>query len=194
MKILNFLEIRTLVRSNRIGIDINSNLYNHPRYKKVDIGLIDSRITNYSFSEKFVELVSVSLHDNRITDLLSLSSIKVRCILHPKRPYTNNRNTSGLKWLFNDIRNHFAQTPYVTIKPNETFAIPLSITISEKTNVPLSRISLSDELADLGLVSLNVIPAANGQKYSYAVLFNSSRSNVTIKDLAYIGELQILNG
>lgn len=193
MKSLNFLELRALIKSNRFNIDINPNLFNHPRYKNQTIPDLDYSIKNFSFKKKFQDIINSSINDGKIDELSKEFDVSVKMVLSPLKAFINVREFSGWKRYLKDTLNHFRQTPFIKIKKRSTVVVPISLTIQEGTSIPEFVLILSEKLQNLGLIATGTIPAYKGQQLSFVSIYNTSDSTVLLKDLVTLGVLRFTN-
>jgi hypothetical protein len=192
MRILNYLEIRTFVRSGSFNIDLNQNLYQHPFYAHLNIADIDSGVKHLAFMGHFTKISSASANPANNELLKELKEINVCAILNPAKPYENIRNVPKFKRFVGRCKNYLRHRPRVTIKPYQTVVLPLNISFIHGIHVPEVSLQLDEKLSSIGLVSTGIFPSANKTLTTYVSLHNSSSKTIVLKDLIPLGKVSIL--
>lgn len=192
MRALNYIEIRTLVRSNSIGIDINSNVFNHPLYNRLDVSEIDYNIKQRAFNNSFMTISDYSYDSTLTPKLKELQFIKGHAITRPKKDYINTRFLNGFKLIYSKFKNFLRQTSKIRIRPYQTVSIPLMINIIEGVTLPELIFNLNDELVKKGLKVININCSLTENEETSVSVYNSSNKFINIKDLEYIGEIRLI--
>ena len=192
MRALNYIEIRTLVRSRSIDIDINKNVFNHPLYSKLQINNIDHNIKERAFNNSFIKVSDYSYDSNYSDALRELSVIKSHVILRPKKSYESIRNKTGISLYLTKFLNFFRNISHVRVKPYQIVNVPLMVNIIEGSTLPELSFNLSEEFIEKGLKVINTNASSREFDDTTVSIYNSSSKSISIKDLSYIGDIRII--
>ncbi|BDH16485.1 MAG: hypothetical protein [Bacteriophage sp.] len=189
MRYLNYTEIRTLVKSGKISIDLNNNVFSHPYYMEANISDLDFELKNRAFNGDFLKITDSSFNPAYKDLLENRKSLKIHLITTPINPYINIRELKGLNKIISKFKNYFWHNDSIKIKPKNTAVLPISINIIENLKIPEVNVKLSEELLKQGLVLVSIKPSFNSSINTYIVVFNTSNKPIMVNDLSYLGEL-----
>lgn len=192
MRSLNYLEIRTNVRSGVYSIDLNKNLYSHPFYSCLTISEIDHGVKNLAFMGHFLKISSSSANPANNELLQSLKEINVCVILNPSKPYEPIQNLSKTKKFISKCKNYLRHRPRVVIKPYQTLVLPITISFIHGSTIPELSLQLLPELSSKGLICSGIFPSNTKEEVTYVSIHNSSSHKLSINDLDTLGTISII--
>ena len=194
MRPLNYMEIRTLVRSGAIGIDLNIDAFKHPLYSRLSIVEIDFSLKERAFQDCFNKVSDLSFNPMYRDELNTKLDIKVHVITQPKVDYVPVRGVTGFQLYWSRFLNYLAHRPRIKIKPSTSVVVPLIVNFIEGREIPKMSWVLEKNLVQQGLTCTQVIPAGkdNGSNTT-VLLYNSSAKPIYIDDLSYLGDLRLLS-
>lgn len=189
MRYLNYNEIRTLVRSKQIYIDINPTIFYHPYYNQANISDLDFQVKDRAFHNHFLKISDSSYNPAYFDILNNQYGIKVHAVLRPRAPFLDIKGKTFPYLFFVNFMNFVYQVDSIAIKPGSSVTIPLTLRILEGLKIPEIRVKLNENLIEKGLVCVNVIHSQSSTTNTHLVIANTSTKTIRIKDLEELGQL-----
>lgn len=187
----NYLELRNLVRSSAIIIDLNDTIFKHPYLNLKPIADLDLQEKEKIFDGQFYKISDYSFNPLHKESLSEMYDMNAYVVYNPKLTFNDVRNTSGFQKLWYRILNYFSHVDKLTVAPQGTIVIPLTVKIIEGTTIPKLDLTLKEELLDK-LVVVKVVHSKSKDSNTYAILYNVTQTSIDIEDLSYIGKLKLL--
>jgi hypothetical protein len=154
---------------------------------------LDREWKDKTFDDKFYKISDFSFNPAHKEELSEIEEINVYSIFNPKVKFNDIRGTSGFQKFLYRILNFLNHIDTITLKPQKTIAVPLTVKIINGKYIPYLDLELSEELSRKGLIVTKVVQSKNSEEDTYAILYNTSFFPIIIEDLGYLGKLKILH-
>ena len=192
MRIMNYLSLRTAIITKKLDLSVNDDVLYVQDFEDVSADEIYSYIRNSTFNGLEPILSGSSISPDMQNSLETVNGLNVSVISRAPEGTVDHRDYTGINRTFVKYGNRFRVDNSITIKPNCTMVLPLSIKLRSFETLWDIHLELNDDLKSKGLAVLANIHSDVMSSSSLTVpVLNTSSKTIKIRNASVIGKIFI---